>query len=416
MGKFVLKNRDYLLLFLGGVVSNLGTHMYNFAISLYVLSLTGKPTIQGLYLATGGLVYFSVSIFAGAIVDHLDKVKVVYYTDLVAGISVLMATFIVFSNYSLTATLITLFIISAALGVSSALFNPAASSLPAHILEEDQMQQNSSLQHGMFALYGIFGVLLGGTLYELLEIEIIMLFNAVSFLLSSFSEYFIKTKTFPEKIKLSFKNTMIKVKEGLIYIYKLKPILYLVIFGSVLNFFTLPVIANGLPYLFEIKLQKSAIYLALINASFPIGIIITSIYLGSRIQAEKVSPLIIRGLKGMTVFFLPFVIAPYLLLNGYISFSWFMVMASLSIFIMGIFNGFINIPYNTAIMTTVDKKMLGRTFSVIAIISNGMTPIALALGGFVIEALGVMILFYMAFIAVLIITILASRNKHVNQL
>ena len=37
MGENVLKNKNYLLLFLGGVVSNLGSHVYNFA---YIRSVT----------------------------------------------------------------------------------------------------------------------------------------------------------------------------------------------------------------------------------------------------------------------------------------------------------------------------------------------------------------------------------------
>lgn len=416
MGNFVLKNRDYLLLFIGSVVSNLGTHMYNFALSLYVLSLTGKPSIQGLYLATGGLVFFFASIFSGAIVDHLDKTKVIYITDFIGGVTVLVATYVVFLDISLTVTLTTLFITSAILGINSALFNPAASSLPAHILEDNQMQQNSSLRMGMFALYGILGVVFGGLMYDFLPIETIMIVNGISFILSSISEFFIKTKTISERIKLSLMETFAKIKEGLKYIYSLKPILYMVAFASLLNFFTVPVIANGLPYLFEIRLGKPALYLSIINASFPAGIIITSIYLGSKPQAEKISRLLINGFIGMSMLFVVFTAGTYLLLNDYIGFSLFMVVITSTFFIMGIFNGFVNVPFNTAIMTTVDKAMMGRTFSVITIISNGITPIAIGLGGFVIEGFGLMPLFYAALIAMIGTTFMISRNKYVKQL
>jgi len=43
MGRNVLKNRNYLLLFLGGVVSNLGSQVFNSAISYYIYEIASTP-------------------------------------------------------------------------------------------------------------------------------------------------------------------------------------------------------------------------------------------------------------------------------------------------------------------------------------------------------------------------------------
>ena len=177
----VLKNKNYLLLFLGSVVSNLGSHVFNFAISYYIYEIA-TPTIAGIYLATGGLVYFVLSPFGGAIVDRLDKVKVVWMTDYIRGIAVVIAGLVIFSGVSLTITLIVLFATTIILGINGALFNPAASSLPPHILEENQLQQSSSLTQGMFALYMILGSIIGGAIYSFLDIEWIFIINGISFI------------------------------------------------------------------------------------------------------------------------------------------------------------------------------------------------------------------------------------------
>ena len=84
--------------------------MFNFAISYYIYEIA-TPTIAGIYLATGGLVYFVLSPFGGAIVDRLDKVKVVWMTDYIRGIAVVIAGLVIFSGVSLTITLIVLFAI-----------------------------------------------------------------------------------------------------------------------------------------------------------------------------------------------------------------------------------------------------------------------------------------------------------------
>ena len=43
MAGSVLKNRNYLLLFLGGVVSNLGSQVFNFAICYYIYEILSAP-------------------------------------------------------------------------------------------------------------------------------------------------------------------------------------------------------------------------------------------------------------------------------------------------------------------------------------------------------------------------------------
>ena len=418
MGEFVLKNRNYLLLFIGSVVSNLGTHMYNFAISLYILRLTdGNAAAAGIYMAFGGIVFFVMTPFSGAIVDRLNKVRVVYITDLINGTAIIVAGLLIFSNLETSSIIIMLYFVSLILGISSSLFNPAARSLPAHILEVKQLQQSTSLQQGMYGLYAIVGAMLGGVMYAFVSIELIFIINGISFILSGFSESFININTKPDDNHvLSFKGTLIDIKEGFKYIIHLKPIFHLVLVASLLNFFTVPVIVNGLPYLFEIELEVKAYYLAILMTAFPAGVFLTSIYLGFSEQKDKVSPLIIRGLFVMAFSFIFIVLAVYLHLNGQIGFFLFMFISFSSSFVTGLANGFINIPFSVAVMKTVDKQFLGRVFSVITIISNGLTPIAIGLGGFAIMYLGINNLFFIAVAAMFVTAILANTNKHIAKL
>ncbi|QMS84272.1 MFS transporter [Candidatus Xianfuyuplasma coldseepsis] len=415
----IFKNRDYRLLFFGQMVSNLGTHIYNFAISLYILVLTdGNATLAGIYMATGGMIYFGFALFGGAIVDRLEKVRVVYTTDFINGILILITGSLLFFGLSNTTIIVILFVVTIIMGVNGALFNPAASSLPPHILQENQLQQHSSISQGMFAIYGIIGAMLGGVLYSFVPIGVIFIFNGLTFFFSGVSETFIKTKTLEEGEvhDITFKQTLVDIKEGLQYVFTLKPILWLVIIASMLNFFTVPVVVNGLPYLFEIEIEKEAYFLAILNSSFTIGIVIVSVVLAVSIQRERVSPLIYRGLVGMASMFLFTAAALHFLLDGTLSFTWYMVISAISLIVMGFFNGFINIPFNVAIMKTIKKQMLGRVVTTIGIISNGLTPIAIALGGVAIDFLGLRVLFYVAAIAMWATAILALRNKYVREL
>ena len=418
MNKFVLKNKNFLLLFIGSVISNLGTQMYNFSMSLYILNITGGNAVAaGMFMAFGGLVFFAVTPFAGALVDRFDKVKVVYITDLLNGITILGAGIAIFSGLNNTTILVILYIGSFILGINNALFNPAARALPAYILEEDQLQQSQSLSQGMFALYSILGVLLGGIMYALIDIEWIFAINGVSFILSGISEYFIKTKTKSNSSSiLTIKSILIDIKEGFKYLIGFKAILSLVLIASLLNFFTTPVIVNGLPYLFEVDLQVESYYFAILMASFPLGIIASSILLGVKKQSQYVRPQIVGGTFGMALAFLMSTIIVYLHLNGYIEFNLFMILSVAAIIGLGFANSFLNIPFGVVLLKSVEKEMLGRVGSVVSLISNGLNPIAIGLGGLAIAIFGVMNLFFIAFVGMLLTAILFSVNPHIKKI
>ncbi len=418
MNQFVLKNRNYLLLFVGSVVSNLGTAMYNFAISLYILKITdGNAIAAGIYMMFGGIIFFALTPFAGALVDRLDKVRVVYVTDLINGFVIFVAGVAIFSGVGTTTIIIILYLCSLVLGINSSLFNPAARSLPAHILEEDQLQQSQSLQQGMYALYSILGAVFGGIMYTFVSIEWIFIINGVSFILSGISEMFINISTAPdEEHTITFKGTLLDIKNGVSYVLKFKAILSLVLIASLLNFFTVPVIVNGLPYLFEVVLQSPAIYFSIIMASFPVGVVISSFILGVSKQKESVSPMIIKGLFGMAIGFSIMGAAIYLHLEGTINFTMFMGISVFGVVFTGFANSYINVPFGVAILKSVDKNMLGRVSSVLTIISNGLTPIAMGLGGVAITYLGINNLVLFAIIAMFATAIITMKNKHISEL
>jgi len=416
-GNSVFKNKNYVLLFLGALVSNLGNTIYNFAISLYILDVTNNNAlIAGLYLATGGLVYFIIAPFGGAIVDRLDRVKVVYITDFIRGVTIVVAGYLLFVGLTNNQQIIMLFICTIILAVNGAIFGPATSALPANILKPEQLQQSNSLMQGANSLYAIIGALLGATLFTLLGIKMIFIINGLSFILSGISEVFIttKTKADPDHV-ITFKSAVDDIKIGFKYLVKLKPIFYLILYASLLNFFMTPVFANGLPYLFKSQLQVSSIYYSFIVAAFPAGIIISSLILGIKKQKERIFSLLKMGLIGFALFMAIFTIGVHLHLANISTFLVFMITSVLVTLILGVYNGLINIPFGTAIQLKVEKDMQGRVFSVLSVIAMGLTPISMAIAGIIIEGLGVLTLFYISSIALVIITFLIIKNKYIRN-
>ncbi len=420
--KSVFKNKNYVLLFLGALVSNLGTTIYNFAIDLYILKITdSNAIIAGLYLAAGGFVYFIVTPFGGAIVDRLDRVKVVYITDFIRGSAILVAGYLLYTGVAVNTQIIILFVITVILSVNGGLFGPATSALPANILEPNQLQQANSLNQGANSLYNIVGLLGGAFLYWKLGINLIFIINGISFILSGISEMFIttKTKADPNHI-VTFKGTVEDIKIGFKYMIKLKPIFYVILVALFLNFFWAPPMANGMPYLFQSMLKDEAAnipsFYSYVLASFSVGVIVASIIIGSMKQKESIFGLLRFGLIGMSVMFILFAANIHMHVLHYTSFALFIVLSIAIGLIMGAFNGAVNIPFGTAVQVRVEKEMQGRVFSVLSVIAMGLTPLAVGLGGVVIQFLGVVPLFYISAIMVTLLSLYASSNKYIKQL
>ncbi len=75
------RNRDYLLLFGGQMVSNVGSEVSLLAFPLLVLFLTGSPAQAGIIGALRGLPYFVLGLPAGALVDRWDRKRVMILCD-----------------------------------------------------------------------------------------------------------------------------------------------------------------------------------------------------------------------------------------------------------------------------------------------------------------------------------------------
>jgi MFS family permease len=67
------RNRDFNLLWVGQVVSELGANVSAIAFPLLVLATTGSPVRAGIVAAAGNLPELVLAVPAGALVDRWDQ-------------------------------------------------------------------------------------------------------------------------------------------------------------------------------------------------------------------------------------------------------------------------------------------------------------------------------------------------------
>ncbi|MBO4880026.1 MAG: MFS transporter, partial [Clostridia bacterium] len=89
----VFKNRNFRLVFFGALVSELGAILYSFAVSFYILEISGNNAfLQGLYLALCGAVLLLLTPVGGVLGDRFNKAKIMFGCDFVKGGLILAAT------------------------------------------------------------------------------------------------------------------------------------------------------------------------------------------------------------------------------------------------------------------------------------------------------------------------------------
>ena len=430
----VFKNKNYQLLFWGVNVTNFAHMLFNFAISFYVLNLGfltyGIKTaalIQALYLAVGGIILVLVSPIGGVIADRFNKAKIMMVTDLIRGVLILLvglASFLIDEPFIL---LLLVFILNIILSLNQAIFNPASSSLLRFVVSEQEITQGASYLQSSQQLQNIFGIILGGILYSLIGITWVFIINGIAYLVSGISEYFIRYDHKRDLTQvLSVASVVAEMKDGFKYILTHKSILAIIALALSINFFLAPLFSTGLPYFARFGINRNGSYLfdqflsveqwhatystALALASFIMTIILALTYKSKNIA---------RHLK-ITVSLIAFTVTLISLLiilfyENLISINLTLIGIVIAMFFTGFAMIGFNIPVSVLIQTKVDPKMLGKTSSVMASLSQALIPIATILAGFIISNLSVQFFFAFTIIGTVLIAIWFNLNKDLDS-
>ncbi|MBQ7996004.1 MAG: MFS transporter [Bacilli bacterium] len=426
--KNVFTNKNFVLAFLGALVSNMGGILYSFAVSFYILSLTGNDAfIQGLYLATGGLTYTIVVLFGGVISDRFHKGKIMYICDYARGASIIILTVLLMTVITgNTGKIVALFILAVIGNFIGGIFSPASGSLLPHIVPEESFQQAQSYYATMNSFQSILGIVLAGILYSAVPINVLFLIVGGCYLLSGVSEMFIKYDHVKSEEKLTVKAAFNDIGTAFKYVTGFKPILYLIIAILFVNFFFSPVGSNFLPYFISTDvasndyifkdIMEPEMWNSILSVAVSIGSIIFAVVMSNLKPKEHIS----KGL-GISFIILSFVFAALTILyvlfvKNIIDINSFLISTVVICFTLGVLLVTINIPSSTKLMSMVDKDKLGKVMSLTDIGSQGLIPLSNFLGGLVISLLGGSALLIACTVGFALTTAFIVFNKYIKQL
>ena len=373
-----LLNRNFLLLWLGQSVSQLGNQAFVIAVAFWIVEETGSASLMGLLTASASLPGVLLSPIGGTFADRHSRIRILIVCDLLAGLGILglaVALFLAPDRVSLLVAL--LFAIQILEGAIRAFFLPALSASIPDLVPEEKLEAANSLNQFSMQAWLLIGQATGGILYRVLGAPLLFLVDGLSFLLAAVSAMFIRLpeerrrEAVPEETGASpFRHFLHETAEGFRYVWGRRGLRDFLLTTSLVNFLLMPVLVL-LPFYVRIYLEKGAAWYGFLMAALSAGTVAGFLLAGTlRLRGQARATGIIAGLLTLPLLFgiLGFLRSPGLALAG--------------AFLGGAALGFINVQLAAMIQGSTPRELRGRVMGLLATLSGGLIPLGMALGGF----------------------------------
>ena len=405
-------NKNFILLFLGGLVSRIGNGIHNIAILWFVLDLTGSATATGTLLVLTSLPGVILGPFSGVIADRVNRKFLIVGMDVIRGLVVLGLSWFVSTG---TAGFLHLGVATVLVSICNSFFNPAVSATLPNIVDDSNLQQANSMEHISMNLTQIIGAAVGGILIATFGIAGVFMLNGISYLISAFSELFIKIppiKKVEKEDGQQEKTSFIEdIKFGFNFLYGHRSIFYLFVMAVFLNFLTNGLFGVGIPYIFKEVLEVSSSQFGYAQSLFFAGAIIGALLLNFLPEIKNYYMTIFGGMTVESLLIicvgiptLPFILHTQTTTTIYI---WLIT----TLVSMGIINAIINVPFQILFQRLIPDNIRGRVFGLLGTFTMALSPVSMGLTGFLLDRVLPGYIFIISGSLTLILVLATSRVK-----
>ncbi|TCL57591.1 MFS transporter [Kineothrix alysoides] len=399
--------RNSICFMFGRIASELGSSIFKFALSLYILDTTGSATMFSTVLAIGMVPGIFVNIFAGVLIDKSDKKKIIIICDLLSGLIMFLLLSMLMGNLNGIGILI---LYSMLISTVQSVFSITIySAIPNFFQKEKVMQMNSSYQ-GIGAIVNILGPVLGGVFYTVMDFKLLVGIITIVYFLAALVEiglvYFENEIVSGDSYRKNLNNVFA-------YIRKEKVIFYLLLIVLAINFVSIPLTSVVLPFLgYKIMMLSSTQY-GVVQGVWSLGIIAGALVVSVKAVQSKVTKRIFSLLQVQGIVIL-FWAAPLLL--GKINNSVILgaIIFSAVLLVGGTLNSIINIPLLTYLQISVPENIRASIYGVVVCCITIAAPIGIWLYGFLIEKINIESGIVLSSIIVLLVSTFAVCNKQIK--
>ncbi len=391
------RNRDYMLLWSGQVVSAVGSGLTQIAFPLLILALTGSPADAGLAAALGALPYVLFSLPAGALVDRWNRKRVMVLCD--TGRALNMGSIAV--AFALNHLLIPhLYISMFVEGTLFLFFNVAEAACLPRVVPQAQLPAAFGQNEVALGAAYLIAPPFGGALFQGISAVAPFAVDALSYGVSVVSLLFIRTPFQGERPTVS-RKLRAEITEGVVWLWGQPVIRVMASVSGLLNLFN-----SGITLIVIVRAREQGLSPAVTGLILALGGAggIVGAVLGGRIQRRFRFGHIIGAtcwLSALLWFALALNLPPVLLALVYAT-----VISTIPVY---------NIVYVSYRAALTPDALQGRVISVARLFVFAGETLGLAMAGLLIEAAGVTNAVLITGAGLVAIALLVTLNRAIQR-
>lgn len=395
--KNVLINRNFILLWIGRLVSQVGDKFYGIALAWWVLQKTQSPVIMGMLMVTSALPGLLIAPWAGVYIDRWYRKPVIIVADVTRGLFVL-AVAILSMLHRLEVWHV--FVAAAIISLGSIFYDPTIQAILPQIVSKEQLPKANSYSQIIGGVSTVLGPVLGAVSVSLFSYAVVFSFNGISYFASAFCAGFMMIPSIcsTEVASRKKRKTWDDLQEGIRFLLGQRSIFIIIILIGLAHLFFGGLLVS-LPFLAGALEGKGVQNLGCLETMMGVGLILGSLYTGLKAKTTLkdwhlflfililgIGNFFIGVLKGLNVCTL----TPYLLLMMMVGAA----MANASIY------------WQSILQMKTPGGMRGRIFSISTMVGNLSLPLAYGLFGFWLQSISLMILMSISGVCLMIWSII----------
>jgi len=363
-------SKDFRLVVMAQITSVFGSSLLRFALSLYVLDLTGSEIMFATLLAVSNAPLILAPL-GGAIADRFNRRNLMVIFDFISGIIILL---LYLTLLAVPSSVVLISIAMVLLSIVNALYTPAVTASIPSLVAENKLEGANGIVQAVQPLSFAAAPFVGGILYRAWDIEYLVIVSCAMFFISAFVEMFIKIPFSKRAQSGHIISTIAKdMKDGFTYVFKQPFIMKSMIIAALLNLLLTPYIIVGAPIVLRVTMGSSEIIfgagMGLINIAAILGAVMIGFF-AKKMQIKTIYRLVIV----IALLILPMALSltPFILgLGFYPSYLTFILAAMPIAAIMTILSIFVI----TAIQKKTPNENLGKVMAIITAVAQCAAPI-----------------------------------------
>jgi len=389
------RNRDYMALWSGQLISVLGNRISEISLPLLILALTGSLAQAGTVAALLGLPYLLFGLLAGVLIDRWNRKHTMLACEAISG----MATgTIPLALWTGRFSMPQLYVVALVTGTAFVFFNVAEIAALPSIVSEHQLPAAVGQNQATFSLGGVVGPPLAGFLFQLAR-PLPFLTDALSYAVSFLSLVAARVP-FAAEGTASRRSLRVELWEGMTWLWGHPSIRGLTLLTASSNLLT-----GGFTLLIILLAQRHHASPATIGGIFAVAS-------AAAVVGSALAPRFFRRLSvgqiSVGFFWLSTALYPlYLLAPNAVALS----LINGAAFLVGPIYNVATITYR---LRSVPDELQGRVNSAARALALGANPIGAAATGIVLQAAGVTVMVWVLVLGTALLALAASLTPSIR--